>query len=224
MRYYTLDYVANKETGSQFPQIQEMSKGYDYSASNSVHSLKGSRFPEQTPNFNSFLLHSKAKLSDLISEGVTGGGGMVVSEKFKDILDSVNLVSHKYYPIKIIHKGIEHTNYFWLHIISDLTEYVDYTKSKFFIYKNFAFDQGDIQILSKEDLIKKRLDIKKEDSSLTIWSKQITFLPSFDKNLDMFIVSLFDAKTYISDALKNKIEQEKITGIKITVANNIYLE
>ena len=36
--YFILDFAAGtRETGLEFPQVQEMGKGYDYDANNSVY-------------------------------------------------------------------------------------------------------------------------------------------------------------------------------------------
>jgi hypothetical protein len=48
-KYYILDYGnASEETGSQFPQVQRMGKGYDYDAHASIHNL-GTDMLEFTP-------------------------------------------------------------------------------------------------------------------------------------------------------------------------------
>lgn len=166
--YYTLKYACNTlETGSEYPQIQKMKNGYDYNATDSTSALSKARnkFLTFQPNLDSFQLHSKAKMTDLLSNGLTGAFGILISDKLKNVLEKYKIVSHKFYPAKIALKNEIFENYYWMQIISDLTSCIDYNKSKFFIYKDYSINVGNIAIVSKEDLLNKREQLKKKSQS-----------------------------------------------------------
>jgi hypothetical protein len=59
-----------------------MTSDYDYNASDSVHALSNhyNKLPAFEPNLNSFVLHARAKLTDLISVAVAYGG-FLLSER-----------------------------------------------------------------------------------------------------------------------------------------------
>ncbi len=54
-------------TGRTYPAHQEMGRGYNYAAGNSVHKLPYDALPDSEPNFNTVVIHGHAKLTDLLS-------------------------------------------------------------------------------------------------------------------------------------------------------------
>ncbi len=221
MKYYLFDYAcATKETGSQYPQIQKMSVKYDYNANNSVSKLSRciNDFPNFEPNLNSFILHKSAKASDLLSSAPLIGSGFIISEKLKNIFEKFKLPTHKNYPAKIIQKENIY-NYYWIHIICDLTDYIDYGKSEFYITHLFKNIQDIIHIDSKNELISKREELKKKDIYFSISPIKIYFIDDYLLNFDLFYISLFDFNFYASQNLKNVIYEENITGIELTESN-----
>lgn len=224
MSYYILKPATDTpETGSQYPQVQKMAPGYDYKASNSVHALSREfeKFPEYEPNLDYFIVHGKAKLSDLLSVAVIHGG-FLVSERFKNVLEQFNLAPHKFYPAKVQFRKQFH-QYYWMHIISDLTDQVDYPKSTFFVYHNYSKNIGYTEVKSKEELIQKEKSLRENNpgKTLAIWSEKISLTSSFNRAADLFKIGNFDSSYYISEKLKNKIISEKITGCYITPAHNL---
>jgi hypothetical protein len=147
--------VDTPETGPEYPQIQKMAPGYDYDASNSVYALSKEylKLPEYAPNLDYFILASKAKPTDLLSAAVIYGG-FLVSEKFKNLLERFQLPTHKFYPAQVKWRK-EFLNYFWMHTICDLTDYVDYSSSKFFVYQNFKTALGFVDVKSKDEYLKR---------------------------------------------------------------------
>lgn len=226
MPYYIFKPATNTiETGPAYPQVQKMAPGYDYKAPNSVHAMSREveRLPDYEPNFDYFIVQGNAKLSDLLSVAVIHGG-FLISEKLKAVLEQFNLPTHKFYPAKVMHKKQFHS-YYWMHIICNLTDYVDYPKSTFFVYHNFSKNLGYVDIASKEELLQKRLKLKSDNpgKTVTIWVEKIFLRASFNKQLDLFEIGTFDANYYISEALHQSLIKEKITGCLITPANNLHI-
>lgn len=221
--YYILKPAVDRpDTGPVFPQVQKMSPGYDYKSPNSVHALsRADGFPDFEPALDYFIVHSRARLSDLLSVSVIHGG-FLISKKFKEVVTAFNLVSHKFYPAKVSHKKQLH-EYYWMHVISDFTDIVDYRRSSFFIYSNYAHNLGQIDITSKEELIQKRKEVKAANpgKTVTIWADRIILTNSFDRSLDLFEIGMFNSDTYISPELKDAIVSNNISGCDISEASNL---
>ena len=225
MSYYIFKpAVATNETGSAYPQIQKMRPGYDYDAKNSVHALSREykSFPSYEPDLNYFVLNGRAKLSDLLSVAVISRG-FLISPKLKSIFEQFTIAEHKFYPAIIYHKKEFH-NYYWMHIICDLTDAIDYPKSTFFVYLTYAQDLGNIKIDSKEDLINKEAKIKADnpDKTITIWAKDLIFIDSTIPKLDLFKIGTFDSNYYISTKLYNALVDNNITGIETAPSHNLH--
>ena len=224
-KYYILGYASGtKETGPQYPQVQSMSKGYNYNSPDSIYQLTID-VPKFFPNLDHFILHKKARPTDLISNGLTSFG-FIVSSRFMKILSSFNLLDHKFFQAKVLHDKAWLNDYYWLQIASDLTDFVDYQKSEFYIKniaKVFSKDLGSIEVLSKEDYDSKRKDLKEKDSNLTISAKRIIMNSNFDKTLDMFSLPRFNSETFISERLKHALEEAKLTGLGVEETELIML-
>ncbi len=220
--YYILDLSADTAIiGSQYPQVQKMKAGYDYNALNAADKL--SRYyqalPEFTPNMDSFVLHGHAKPTDFLSSALTGPWGHIVSEKVKHILEGFKLPPvHAFYPIQMKYRKGELHGYYWLHMICDLTDIVDYRGSTFYV-KNFRSDLGGIKVSSREDLLLKREHLKEDlgDIGITICAKKIKLVHPVE--YDFFSVGFFDSNDYITPSLKETLEQEGATGITIKVSS-----
>jgi hypothetical protein len=219
MIFYTIEFAANtSETGSTYPQIQKMSPGYDYNSPNSVYALdrKTTEFPDFIPNLDYFVLHNRAKLSDMLSASVLNTCGFIVSEKFKKLIEGFNIIPHQFYDANVYYKKEKHP-YYWMHIIGSIISYVDYKKSVFFAYHNYSHNLGYISIDSFEDFVLKKEKIKRDNptKTVTIWAEKIYLNKNFDSALDFFQIGTFNSQYFISDRLKLKLQENNITGILI---------
>jgi hypothetical protein len=225
--YNILDFDCNsKETGPVYPQIQKMSNGYDNKADNSVKKLfrYSKSFPDFKPNLDSFVLETKSKQTDILSNALSSKG-IILNRKTKAIFESVKTCPIQFYEASVTHNNKLLDDYFWMHIVSDYTDFVDYTNSTFFIYQNFMKNLGNIKILSKEDLTEKEEKLKRDNpnTTLAIWSEKIKMLPSFDIKLQLFTIGKFDANLYIGQSLRNILMENKITGYKAENTNKILI-
>src|ERR1700722_5929789 len=218
LNYFVFEPACNtSETGSEYPQVQNMAPGYNYKGSKSVYALTKSvdAFPDFTPDLDYFFVHSKAKLTDLLSVTPVDGG-FLISAPFKMLLEKFNLTGHRFYAAKVLYKKEFH-EFYWLHIISNLTSFVDYPKSTFFVYHNYTHNLGYVNIKSKDDFDIKKAQIKKDnpDKTITIWAETIFLNDRFNHSLDLFAIGSFDRNYYVSDRVKTAIENGKITGCNI---------
>jgi len=224
MSYYIIEPACNTiETGSQYPQVQEMGPDYDYKAGNSVHALSKhvNNFPDFVPNLDYFVVKGKAKLTDLLSVAPVNGG-ILISSRFKELLENFNLVSHRFYFSKVFHKRVFY-EYYWMHIVSNLTDFVDYPASIFFTYFNYTHNLGYTTVSSKEDYLFQKNELKKNNpgKSITIWAEKIKLNERFDKSLDFFEINSFDSHIYISEQVKAAIISKNLSGCNIKPASNL---
>lgn len=225
MPYYILKPATNTiETGPVFPQVQKMSPNYDFDAINSVYALskKAQDFPDFNPNLDYFIVHNKAKLTDILSNSILPTTGFLITEKFKTLLADFKLMSHQFYNAKLYYKKEFH-QYNWLHFKTDLINTIDFKNSSFIILLNYAHNLGHVEISSMQDYNLKKEKIKADNvgKTVSLWAEKITLSPSFDKQLDFFKIGTFDSNYYISEKLKTAIYSQKITGCNISFANNL---
>jgi hypothetical protein len=100
-----------------------------------------------------------------------------------------------------------------MHIVSDMTDYVDFKLTKFYV-EHFGKKERDLDLSTNEELLEMMshyIDENKFVASPRIFLKS----DFFKLQLDLFTISRIDYNTYISEALKDKLIKEKITGIEI---------
>jgi hypothetical protein len=219
--YYILNEAAGtKETGLEYPQAQEMVSPYDYDAPDSIYITSyydGVELP-CTPNLNAIKVMLRSRLTDLLSVAMLPTSGLLISKRMQLLLQDFVLVNHKFYPATIKHKkDLFDDKYVYLHLISDLREYVDYERSEF--YSSVSGYNNNLRFKSKEDTL---AYYKAEDRHHTLRSKQIAFLPSFG-SYDLFYISNFNKNIYISQKLHDHLSANKVTGASFTLANDILL-
>ncbi len=191
----------------EYPQVKSMTKGYDLNAANSVwalHEVRNNK-PKFKPNLDGFVLYKKAGLTDAISAGYIGGRGLLVSDRFKKLLQKFNLTNHIFYPATVIKDDKTH-KYFWMHLVdSDFRKNVVFSKTKFSNWPK-------LKLKDYKDYL--RFD-KEEDEFGLLRAGFVTLDRKFDKTLDLFMISAFDQNLYASQNLINTIKENKITGVEI---------
>ena len=191
----------------EYPQVKSMTKGYDLNAANSVwalHEVRNNK-PKFKPNLDGFVLYKKAGLTDAISAGYIGGRGLLVSDRFKKLLQKFNLTNHIFYPATVIKDDKTH-KYFRMHLVdSDFRKNVVFSKTKFSNWPK-------LKLKDYKDYL--RFD-KEEDEFGLLRAGFVTLDRKFDKTLDLFMISAFDQNLYASQNLINTIKENKITGVEI---------
>ncbi|MEQ8531085.1 MAG: hypothetical protein RIB86_04510, partial [Imperialibacter sp.] len=125
--YFILNESVNpKVIGPEYPQVGII-KGYDLNAHDSYVNVRTNSFPSFTPNLNNFKIHKKAPLTDFLSCAL--GHGFVFNEKVKAIFSNFAMPSARFYPMGIKQGDKEITGYYWMHLVSDYLNYVDFKKT-----------------------------------------------------------------------------------------------
>ncbi|MBI0400765.1 imm11 family protein [Cyclobacterium marinum] len=206
MNFWTIGVDSDsKDVGKVFPQVHCLTQAH-------AHRLSCHEMPDFEPKLE-FILEPKAKFSDIISDASISASGLLISEKFKNVLKDFNIGNHKYFTAKIKDQKeeIEQT-YYWLHLYNPkTTDWINYKCSKFY-YTEYGFRAGDVEIDSFADSRKKKNELV--GNMGTIEADKIVLNENFDKSIDLFALEYFDYNVHISERLRIKILESKLKGIK----------
>lgn len=199
--FYTIENATDKTVGSVFPQVASINQKV-------AHSIPFDEFVNLDSELL-FELQPKAKLTDVLSQAAISAHGLLVNKKVKDLLEEFNIMQHRYYKCLVKDlKDVTH-DYYWLHMVNDFKNTIDYSTSKFYWTKS-TFRKGPINLSSYDDYLKQ----KKENGILWgVGIEKVAFknFPFFD----IFSCIPFDMGIYISKKLKEKLHKENITGVLI---------
>ncbi|MBB6238788.1 hypothetical protein HDC90_003435 [Pedobacter sp. AK013] len=224
-KYYIFESAkAPQEIGPEFPQIQMLKSNYDMESEKSIFSFlqnSSTKISKIKPDLNAFILQKESLPTDLISNAITAAHGFLVSLKLKRVLEGFKLPLHEFFEAHVIHNNVHLNDYFYLHIISDLTEYVDYINSIFYYHKRFSSEKHYIQVKSKQDynLIKKKIRIEFPNTYIKISAEKIVINSPIDNYLDFFQIGGFDFNFYTSERLMEVIKASRLSGINLSKSN-----
>lgn len=166
-------------------------------------------------------LKYQAKLKDVLGYYGHGGSGAMVNRRLRDILDEYNFgCRYQYINVSIVTRKGEPVSelYYQLHIpMPGIVDKIDYPKSTFY-EKRFDKRLSDtpIKVQSFEDRTRLADILRKKDICARIETEDIVLKKGTDPNMDIFVFvgnpcggGLF----MVSERLKQRLEQEKITGI-----------
>lgn len=223
MGYYTLSHaVDTDETGSVDVQViwtNPFKK--DPNPLFLINEAIDGLYPEDSFFPLNFLeLNKGAWLSDLMSGPFDNG--FVVSYKLKKLIEDANIRDYKFYKIILKSKGREIKGYHYLHIASCLRDKIDYQKSTFYIGDMLGYKIKPLneKIISYDQLVKihESLPIAKE----LLFPETFFLSNQFPFNIDLFALWCFDYKFYISENFKQKLEENKITGVEIQPTGGLF--
>lgn len=155
------------------------------------------------------FINSQAKKTNLLDKSPLSDG-LIVDEKFKDILNDFKLPTHKFYPIPTFHNGKE-LQYFWLKLIQS-TRFIDMDKSLMEIYAKSNFQViGELKLRS--------IDFKQRISKSLTFEEGLKIsklvLRKDFPDYDLFTFTDLTTGEFISEKLKKKLESEEVTGIAL---------
>ena len=234
-KYYIIKTgLENESTGPVHIQAPLMKEGYDYNAENSVDRMERTKFPYFIPNMNYYELDPKAKSTDVISVQ-RPHFGFLINERTKHLIENFELPTHRLYKAYVGYSDKEvYENYYFIHIVSDFTERIDFGRTQFFINKMIAKEKVDslrnAKIIdaseswpgSKNVWVKIDLELSSTDELLSVYKKfskspatdQYYFKDDFRIPYDLFYLGKHDIRMYASLRIKEKFEEGKITGIE----------
>ena len=209
MRYYEIETKVGLTEGGTYQLTP--------SSANDTEMLFWDAFPNTNPKI-CFELDSKTYLTDVLSQATIHPSGFIISEKLKNLLVDYKLINHKYYEVSLKHNLKDEVKYYWLHlVVADLHKHVDYSKSKFYTTM-FGFREDDIEVASFGQYEEKN---KKLGINGWIESDLIVFKEDYVLPYDLFFIKYFNEKIYVSEKLKERLEDEEITGLDLIKTENL---
>lgn len=218
MKLFYLEQKTEPEIIGFYPQTRRTkNKGYHVDAYNSERKVSRDAFPEFNPRYG-LELHPKSITTDVLDKS-TLPFGYVVSERFKEILENHNLPPHRFYNIDVF--GTSDT-FYWFHSITNISKFIDFEKTEIEVFnvikqvvletiKGLTFEK--IKKMKRETVLKRGIALR---------FKSIALNNDFP-NYDIFQIDGAQYFTLISEKLKQKLEEENITGIGLKEYSKIKL-
>jgi|GEM_PF-2647432 len=209
MRFYKFEHSTDFKEIGVFDQIQSVLQPYDRWGSNSVSQIPLEGLIDFDLQIPKLQLASSALLTDFMHSVPTSRNLMLISPKFKKVLEGEKLDEHSFFETEV--KANVDYKYYFLHFPYSKTEqFVNWEKSifahttnlgKYFI-KEIQFDDYFHFMDFKKSLFEKNEELK---------TRKLFLLDEFI-TVDMFRLLWTCTGTYISEKLKLKLETHSITG------------
>lgn len=163
----------------------------------------------------------RTKFTDLLSCYNIKGYGAIISERLKNIFSEYNIgCQYQYVKVSIVTKKREpiSTPYYHLHLpMPGIVDKINYPKSVFYVKKfGKRINDTPIEVKSFEDDVRLQKITRKQNVSALILAEDIVLKKGTDLELlDIFVFSgnSGGSRFMVSERLKQRLEQEKITGI-----------
>lgn len=219
MRYFSIGSTYNLEVIGHYPQT-DFRDGYNPTLSDSHWQVKKNEFPDFVPNFE-LELHDTAIPTDLI-DGIGGYHGLLISSKFKDVLQKYVLPSHHFYPIKVYHKN-KLLNYFWFHyLVQDIWNGINLKESEIRIQHSSNKDNMVILPLIDKSYVKYLNDYFLNKHEFNLLPEKIVLNKNF-KSLDVIDIDFLYSYPLISNELRKTLLEEGLTGFELKLYKKLVL-
>ena len=220
--------LAAKDVGKVFQQIQE----YEYVESsdyNNPYYFKNVEFDNGKINhdvdFPYFVLHNNAKLSDFVSTTGFSPHYCIISCKFLNLLKNFKIDDYQTFEIKIKTKNGFHDYFlFYMYAPEREAEFINWEETTFRIkpyMREYETDQI-IKFESRQDYTKLRMELFNEKPK-QVQEIELTKLKLKEESIDkdMFRFGGVSLAFFVSEALKEEIEKQGITGIRFKEADGL---
>jgi hypothetical protein len=226
MKYYKIKHsIDRKETGS-YPQSDEcIYPGMRYSPK-ALTMLRYQKAPADV-EIPKVKLLKKAKLTDFVSSILSLP---LVSTRLKNIIEQYNSFGYEWLPTSLVRNNEEYSNYWLANRYQPYTEALDLTASKF----------ANFDVMGKQPVLEglvfntaAELNEAYENNHVAALVREMEHTPLVNthvvikENIDMdFFFLRNTAGAYfthcVSERLREKIEQEKCTGLVFVELNANY--
>ena len=213
MKYYRIENdVESKAVGRKYPQLECNTLGY-------AHAIPD--FGPSKIKYNlSFNLVKGTKLTDALSTTAISASGFIISKRLRTLLESYKLERHEFIPVEII-DGKQTHNYYFLHFYGlDMVHCLDYQQSEFHIIKWGFQDLGTKKFDSYESYQNYMKEFN-EEYSLIAHLDCVVLKEEFN-DLDVFSFPYFGNEVFISERLKQCLEDNHITGFSFEEKFQLY--
>jgi len=232
-KFFKVDFaLAAKEVGKVFHQVQdfELNENYDENNRNLFNDAELSKYIDYKINIPYFVLHKSAILSDLVSSAGLRPNLILISPKLLSLLQKFKIDDYQTFKVKVKVKtseGLKDYFLFFMYAPDREAEYVDWTATTFRIkpYLNASmYEYENDQIIkfeNKQDYLKLRMEffrMPKQEQEVVLTNLK---LRNGLIDRDMFRFGGMSLSFFVSEALKNEIEKQCITGIRFVDADGL---
>lgn len=206
MKYFNIGQTSEIDVIGFYPQTKR-AVGYHV---DSVNNVMRNLFPDYQPLYG-LELNPNSKATDVIDKGILNFG-LVISQRFKTLLEAFNLPPHRFYPIDVLGTDIK---YYWFHYISNMEKYIDFNKTELEIYNSLP--PFEVQKRFVSESYEALIEICREIVSTrgrAIRYKLIQINGNFPC-YDLFEIVGAQYFTLISGKLKEEIIKNNITGLEL---------
>jgi hypothetical protein len=198
MKQIKLYFIRNETNSNIIGHFQQLEapvgKKYNPKSKYNFHELDSRKFMDSNPELDIFGLHKYSEVTDFLGSHLAPRIGFFFNDKVKKILEAHIIKGGRIYEVEIQAKA-EVLSYYFLHLIHDYYEIIDFPKSKF---ENFVTNE------------KVSFDTEQEEISPYIKPKEIVF-----KNVPDIFRAPYDINVLISENLKDVFVSNNIKGINI---------
>ncbi len=171
---------------------------------------------------NCIQLDEKAKKTDVISHGTLSLEGLIVTEKFRTIVEQFQLIDIQFVPIEF-HNKKDWTAYSFMFFNTNLTEKIDYEATVFGIKKISMFAGKDTftPLDKNENNLEMLKLLTKEYAGSVRYSISVESGYYFKSAIthDVFRIGVFDDAFYFSETLVKAISKENLNGFYFVESN-----
>lgn len=219
--YYKLNESLNLKVIGRYPQAEEALFNVDVSDPRLSRNIAF----KKVENVESIItvtpvLHKKAKLTDFMQGSVTGSGvQLMLSNKLKKILCKEAHQGLQFFPMSIINKGEEIRDYWLASPFQFDYDCIDTTKSIFTLYDVFDYTfKENLVVSDNKELVKMFAEFK--PPKMLIIDK--LFMKDCSKKILLVKGVRGGVGYYVSEKLKQEIEEAGCTGIVFTKPEDRY--
>ena len=211
MKYFIISDSDSIQEIGYHPQT-DLNPGYNPTLNNACYKMSSGSLSDYDPHVE-LRLHNKSKRTNFIDKSAGLTFGIVIDERFKNILTKFKLPKHKFYPISVFHKDRVY-EYYWFHFLcKDIFNFIDKEKSTlkivnirgFVVEKIVEFPKTTEALIS----IKEMLPYNKE-----MFFNEVYFTEDYP-NYDVLRFSSAEGQfltCLFSERLVNALKKENISG------------
>lgn len=218
VNYYTINYSVNPKVIGKLSSSEDCQiNGFTDSENNSVERTDQYQYigfdfiDTKNLDMHKFKVEDNAILTDLMNSRYFNGQGFFISERFKHILDDYHSVNIQLLNATVFYNTKPH-NLFFIDFIGT-SNVIHFSKSKFIAAKravSLRFSEDNIAINSYDDYMEKGKQLRKDKGFSYAVIPKILVLKN---EVDLIQLS-FTKEKYVSQKLKNKLEEQQLTGIE----------
>jgi hypothetical protein len=217
-----------KIIGRRFPQVSDLSDGFNYDreASNSV--FKANIWRELPPDLAipNYILHGHAMRTDLISSGGQHSHLMLISKDLKKLFQDFKLPKMQTFETKVISRKDSYEYLIWF-MPENHYQFIDFSLSSFALVpmggaRPVALQKPEIHSLTEfEKWVKEYpYSIRANSKRLKVVAEKLV-LDTENIPFDMFRIIGPVSGYFLSERLKNAIQQEGLTGMEFVPLEKI---